>query len=97
MLQFAGRIRNRSLSLMMVTLGSRYPLVRKATATELYECLLVHELCPPEVLDQLSSILTETIWDADIQVVRPIRNQLCELFQVPVPSVKSKSQNNESR
>ncbi|KAH8868717.1 Tubulin-specific chaperone D [Schistosoma japonicum] len=72
MLQFAGRIRKRSLSLMMVTLGSRYPLVRKATATELYECLLVHELCPPEV-------------------VRPIRNQLCELFQVPVPSVKSKS------
>ncbi|KAK4474745.1 hypothetical protein MN116_001870 [Schistosoma mekongi] len=91
MLQFTGHIRKRALSFMMVTLGSRYPLVRKATATELYECLLVYELCPPEVLDQLSSILTETIWDADMQVVRPIRNRLCELFQVPVPSVKSKS------
>ncbi|CAH8673487.1 unnamed protein product [Schistosoma rodhaini] len=49
MLQFTGPVRKRSLSLMMIILGSRYPVIRKATATELYE-------------DQVSSILTETIW-----------------------------------
>ncbi|CAH8678419.1 unnamed protein product [Schistosoma rodhaini] len=96
MLQFTGSVRKRSLSLMMIILGSRYPVIRKATATELYEGLLVYELCPSEVLDQVSSILTETIWEGDIEAVRPIRNQLCELFQVPVPRATSKTQNHTS-
>lgn len=96
MLQFTGSVRKRSLSLMMIILGSRYPIIRKATATELYEGLLVYELCPSELLDQVSSILTETIWEGDIEAVRPIRNQLCELFQVPVPRATSKTQNHTS-
>ncbi|RTG85676.1 tubulin-specific chaperone D [Schistosoma bovis] len=96
MLQFTGPVRKRSLSLMMVMLGSRYPIIRKTTATELYEGLLVYELCSSELLDQVSSILTETIWEGDIEVVRPIRNQLCELFQVPVPRIASNTQNHTS-
>uniref|UniRef100_A0A095A0C1 Tubulin-specific chaperone D n=1 Tax=Schistosoma haematobium TaxID=6185 RepID=A0A095A0C1_SCHHA len=96
MLQFTGPVRKRSLSLMMVMLGSRYPIIRKITATELYEGLLVYELCSSELLDQVSSILTETIWEGDVEVVRPIRNQLCELFQVPVPRIASNTQNHTS-
>ncbi|CAI2736224.1 unnamed protein product [Schistosoma spindalis] len=96
MLQFTGPVRKRSLSLMMVMLGSRYPIIRKATASELYEGLLVYDLCPSELLDQVSSILTETIWEGDIEIVRPIRNQLCQLFQVPVPRITSKTQNHTS-
>ncbi|CAH8582722.1 unnamed protein product [Schistosoma turkestanicum] len=92
MLQFTGPVQKRSLSLLMVTLGSRYPIIRKATATELYECLLVHELCASELVDQVSSILTETIWEGDLEIVKPIRNQLCEFFQVPVPRITSSNQ-----
>ncbi|VDP37404.1 unnamed protein product [Schistosoma mattheei] len=63
----------------------------------MYEGLLVYELCSSELLDQVSSILTETIWEGDIEVVRPIRNQLCELFQVPVPRITSNTQNHTSQ
>ncbi|CAH8825664.1 unnamed protein product [Trichobilharzia szidati] len=93
MLQFDGVVRRRALCLMMITLAYRYPIIRKATATELYECLLVYELCKPELSDQLSSLLTETIWESDLSTVRPIRDQICDLLQVPVPKAVSAGQN----
>ncbi|CAH8535750.1 unnamed protein product [Heterobilharzia americana] len=96
MLQFDGPVRRKALSLMMFTLGFRYPVIRKATATELYECLMVYELCKPELSHQLSSILIETIWESELEVVRPIRNQVCDLLQVPFPKVLRENQNDQT-
>ncbi|KAA0185981.1 Tubulin-specific chaperone D, partial [Fasciolopsis buskii] len=62
MLQFDGPVRKRAASLMMILLGHKYPVVRKATATKLYECLVTFDLVQQELMDRITALLTETIW-----------------------------------
>ena len=44
-----------------------------------------------ENLDVVMDLLTETQWDDDIETLRPIRNRLCELCEVPAPTVLKKN------
>ncbi|KAF5398810.1 hypothetical protein PHET_08212, partial [Paragonimus heterotremus] len=98
MLQFEGPIQKRAKYILLILLGHRYPVVRKSAATKLYECLLVYDLTEPDLLDQAVNLLTETIWESDINVVRPVRNHLCELFDsdIPMCAGSKSSQNNQS-
>ncbi|KER24447.1 hypothetical protein T265_07878 [Opisthorchis viverrini] len=85
MLQFEGTIRTRASKLLLVLLGHRYPVIRKSTATKLYECLMVYELVDPEATDEIVVLLTETIWESNLDTVRPIRNKVSELLGLPTP------------
>ncbi|VDP83480.1 unnamed protein product [Echinostoma caproni] len=85
MLQFDGPVRKRAANLMMILMAHRYPVVRKSSATKLYECLLVFDFVEPDVMDQITTLLTETIWESELTEVRPIRNTICELLGLSVP------------
>lgn len=68
-------------------LVSRFPRVRKITATKLYETLLMlTDLGSPHLdlmvqhQDEILSILSDTDWDDDIEKLKPIKNQLRQLF-----------------
>ena len=80
---------------------SRYPRVRKATAEKLYEALITNDdIFPAEAQEETEDVeeasstqsecamtlLSETQWDGkDLNDVRPIRNELCQLFGIPPP------------
>ncbi|THD25262.1 Tubulin-specific chaperone D [Fasciola hepatica] len=87
MLQFEGSARKRSASLMMILMAHKYPVIRKSAATKLYECLVMFDLVEPEVMDQVTTLLTETIWESELDEIRPIRNTICEMLGVPVPRI----------
>ncbi|GAA36522.2 tubulin-specific chaperone D [Clonorchis sinensis] len=85
MLQFEGTVRTRASKLLLVLLGHRYPVIRKSAATKLYECLIVYELVDPEATDEVVVLLTETIWESNLDTIRPIRNKVSELLGLPAP------------
>ncbi|CAH8437222.1 unnamed protein product [Dicrocoelium dendriticum] len=92
MLQFEGPIRKQTIHYLFILLGHRYPIVRKSSATKLYECLSVYELAEPDAMEKALNLLIETIWESELDVVRPIRNELCELLRCPVPTqIQSKT------
>ncbi|CAH1795099.1 unnamed protein product, partial [Owenia fusiformis] len=90
LLQFTGDIRKKTLTQLVVLLCHKYPRVRKVTANKLYESLLTYD----DVIDNQDEVmmtLSETNWDDELDVVRPIRNQLCELMSIPTPKLIKKA------
>ncbi|KAK6617706.1 hypothetical protein RUM44_005294 [Polyplax serrata] len=88
LVQVKGPISTKALSQMSVFLCHRLKAVRKGAAGKLYECLLLYGDCssvPEENLDEVMTVLSDTNWEMEQQEVRPIRNKLCELMNVPVP------------
>lgn len=91
LLQFSEDVRNKSMVQLMIFLCHAYPIVRKNTANKLYESIVTYDdIIQEEALDEVTSLLTETQWDQPIDVVRPIRNQLCDLLGVPKPTLITK-------
>lgn len=87
----AGECRRKSLNLLSVLLGHRFPRVRKATAEQLY--LRVLECgeglaTSTEDYDTAVEVLTSTIWDAeeDLKSIRAKRDQVCVCLGVSPPS-----------
>ncbi len=71
---------------LLSLLVSRFPRVRKMTATQLYETLLTLT----DVADRLAAhqddilcLLSDTDWDEDVEKLKPVRDQLKRLFQPP--------------
>jgi len=64
LLQFiAGDVHKSSLSQLMLLLCHAYPIVRKNTATKLYEAILTYPgVIPDESVDETTSLLIETLW-----------------------------------
>ena len=68
---------------MLSLLLSRFPRVRKITATKLYETLLTLTDISEELSanqDEILSLLSDTNWDEDIERLKPVRGRLKELF-----------------
>jgi hypothetical protein len=71
--------------------------VRRATASRLYEALLLYgeySVIPAENLDEVMTILNDTNWEQDIGVVKPIRNKICNLMGIPVPKTVPRAAKN---
>jgi hypothetical protein len=44
---------------------------------------------PAENLDEVMTILSDTNWEQDVDIVKPARNKLCNLMGVPIPKTVS--------
>lgn len=78
---------------LSILLCHRQAYVRRSTSTKLYESLLVYgdnSIIPEENLDEIMGLLSSTNWEDPVDVVKPIRNQLCALMGVRVPVPKKK-------
>ncbi|XP_072036691.1 tubulin-specific chaperone D-like isoform X1 [Amphiura filiformis] len=95
LIQFGGDTRKKSLTQLLIFLCHKYPKVRKTTANKLYETLLVYDdvVEEEEKQDQVLGVLSETKWDEPVETVRPLRNQLCDMMDVPRPVPKTKANN----
>ena len=71
LLQFvADDVQKSSLSQLMILLCHSYPIVRKNTATRLYETILTYPgLIPDESVDEVTSLLIETLWSVMLALV----------------------------
>jgi len=59
----AGDVQKSSQSQLMILLCHAYPIVRKTTATKLYEAILTYPgVIPDECVDEVTSLLVETLW-----------------------------------
>ncbi len=76
---------------LMIMLCHQYPIIRKTTATKLFESLMYY----PDLFErdedneECVSLLVETVWDEPIAKLRPIRNHICDLTKTPKPVLKS--------
>lgn len=93
LLQFQCKeFRKSVLSQLMVMLCHRFPVVRRTAASQLYETILTYDdLCPPDDMDLVITNLSEVEWDQPVDGLKPVRNQLCSYFDVPVPRVVKKT------
>jgi len=79
---------------LAIFLCHKFPRVRKSTAEKMYEALLTfseNNIVPESELDAVMELLSETRWDAAVDTLRPVRNQICGLAQVPAPAVIKKT------
>jgi len=92
LLQVNGEVSKRSLVQLCIFLCNRFLWVRKTTAGKLYEALLLYgedSVIPTGNLDEVMSILSDTDWEQDVDIVKPTRNKLCNLMGVPIPKTVS--------
>lgn len=90
LLQFSENLRKHSLNKLVIFLCHRMPRVRKVTANKLYEAFITYDVLPEDVADDVSDILSETDWNKPVDVLRPIRNNLCEKLGLDLPKLKEK-------
>ncbi|GAB1297210.1 Tubulin-specific chaperone D [Apodemus speciosus] len=91
MVQFSGDVRKKVLLQLFLLLGHPFPVIRKSTASQVYEMVLTYsDLVDAEVLEEVMSVLSDTAWDAGLPVVREQRNHLCDLLGVPRPQLVPK-------
>ncbi|XP_041634240.1 tubulin-specific chaperone D [Cheilinus undulatus] len=92
LIQFQGDVRKKVLSQLLMLLCHPFPVIRKTTASQMYEMLLYYDdVIDPEVLDEVTTILSDTNWESDVATVRTHRNQLCDLLGVPKPQIIAKN------
>jgi len=86
LIQFEGEVRKKALLQLMLFIGHTYPIVRKNSANKLYESVVMYsDVVEDDALERVTTLLTETLWDQPLDVVRPIRAELCGLLQIPTP------------
>lgn len=79
---------------LSIYLCHKFKYMRKQTAIRLYEALTIYGEDMDLSEEDLSSLLTElnaTDWEEPIEVLRPMRNHLCELMKVPSPVLQKKA------
>ncbi|XP_052740499.1 tubulin-specific chaperone D [Bicyclus anynana] len=95
LIQVGGVVMSRSLGQLMIYVCYADRYVRRCAAARLYEALTLYgDQCAleQEALDQVMTILAETDWEKDINELRPIRNEICDLMGIKRPVMKSKAQ-----
>ncbi|XP_075941982.1 tubulin-specific chaperone D isoform X1 [Anarhichas minor] len=91
LIQFQGDVRKKVLSQLLMLLCHSFPVIRKTTASQMYEMLLTYDdVIEPEVLDDVMTLLSDTNWEGDLSTVRTQRNQLCDWLGVPRPQAVTK-------
>ncbi|KAM9597792.1 tubulin-specific chaperone D [Trichechus inunguis] len=92
MIQFQGDVRKKVLLQLFLLLCHPFPIIRNTTASHVYEMVLTfgEEIVGAEALEEVIAVLGNTVWDAELPLVREQRNRLCDLFQVPRPQLISK-------
>ncbi|KOX68775.1 Tubulin-specific chaperone D [Melipona quadrifasciata] len=96
LLQVHGPVAKRAFCQLSIFLCHKYKCIRKVAAIRTYEALTLYgeEMDLPE--RDLIKILTElnvTDWEQSVSELRPIRNQLCNLMNVPAPILQNKIAN----
>ncbi|XP_056262068.1 tubulin-specific chaperone D isoform X2 [Pseudoliparis swirei] len=92
LIQFPGEVRKRVLSQLLMLLCHTFPVIRKTTASQMYEMLLTYDdVIDPEVLDDVMTLLSDANWESDLATIRPQRNQLCDWLGVARPQAVTKS------
>ncbi|XP_030646101.1 tubulin-specific chaperone D [Chanos chanos] len=92
MIQFQGDVRKKVLLQLLMLLCHPFPVIRKNTASQVYEMLLTYDdVIDAMVLDEVMTSLSDTNWESDMDTVRNHRNQLCDLLGVPRPTLVAKS------
>ncbi|XP_045891723.1 tubulin-specific chaperone D [Micropterus dolomieu] len=92
LIQFQGEVRKRVLAQLLMLLCHSFPVIRKTTASQMYEMLLTYDdVIDPEVLDDVMTLLSDTNWESELATVRTHRNQLCDWLGVAKPQVVTKS------
>ncbi|XP_061248410.1 tubulin-specific chaperone D isoform X5 [Bos javanicus] len=90
LVQFPGDVRRKVLLQLFLLLCHPFPVIRKNTASQVYEMVLTYDVVPTAVLDEVMAVLSSTAWDAELPVVRAQRNRLCDLLGVPRPQLVPK-------
>ncbi|KAF6097552.1 tubulin folding cofactor D [Phyllostomus discolor] len=91
MVQFPGGVRRKVLLQLLLLLCHPFPVIRKTTASQLYEMLLTYgDTVGVGVLDEVTAVLSGTAWDEELPLVRAQRNHLCDLLGVPRPQLVPK-------
>lgn len=91
MAQFPGHVRRKVLLQLLLLLCHPFPMIRKTTASQMYEMLLTYgDTVGADVLGEVLAVLSDTAWDAELSLVRGQRNRLCDLFGVPRPQLVPK-------
>uniref|UniRef100_A0A7N9AZ55 Tubulin-specific chaperone D n=1 Tax=Mastacembelus armatus TaxID=205130 RepID=A0A7N9AZ55_9TELE len=87
LIQFQGEVRKKVLSQLLMLLCHPFPMIRKTTASQMYEMLLTYDdVIDPVVLDDVMTLLS----DSDMETVRANRNQICDWLGVPRPQIVGK-------
>uniref|UniRef100_A0A3Q3IL70 Tubulin-specific chaperone D n=1 Tax=Monopterus albus TaxID=43700 RepID=A0A3Q3IL70_MONAL len=91
LIQFQGEVRKQVLSQLLMLLCNPFPVIRKTTASQMYEMLLTYDdVIDSEVLDDAMTLLSDVNWESDLTTVRVHRNQLCDWLGVPRPQLVTK-------
>ncbi|GAA6074491.1 tubulin-specific chaperone D, partial [Tachysurus ichikawai] len=91
LIQFEGDMRKKILVQLMLLLCHPFPVIRKTTAAQVYEMLLMYDdVVDAAVLDDVMTVLSDTNWESELSVVRTFRNQLCDWLGVPRPTLIAK-------
>uniref|UniRef100_A0A671T6A5 Tubulin-specific chaperone D n=1 Tax=Sinocyclocheilus anshuiensis TaxID=1608454 RepID=A0A671T6A5_9TELE len=90
MVQFKGDVREKVLVQLLMLLCHPFPVIRKMTASQVYEMLLTYDdvIDDDQVLADVMASLSDT--NCDIATVRTHRNQLCDWLGVPRPILVTK-------
>uniref|UniRef100_A0A672MDX2 Tubulin-specific chaperone D n=1 Tax=Sinocyclocheilus grahami TaxID=75366 RepID=A0A672MDX2_SINGR len=90
MVQFKGDVREKVLVQLLMLLCHPFPVIRKTTASQVYEMLLTYDdvVDDDQVLTDVMASLSDT--NCDIATVRTHRNQLCDWLGVPRPILVTK-------
>ncbi|KAI1884351.1 hypothetical protein AGOR_G00225520 [Albula goreensis] len=92
LIPFQGDVRKKVLFQLLLLLCHPFPVIRKTTASQVYEMLLTYDdVIDPSVLDDVMTKLSDTSWEEDLSVVRAHRNQLCDWLGVQRPTLVAKS------
>ncbi|KAI5607304.1 tubulin-specific chaperone D [Silurus asotus] len=91
LIQFKGDVRKKILAQLMLLLCHAFPVIRKTTAAQVYEMLLMYDdVVDAAVLDDVMTVLSDSNWESELAVVRTYRNQLCDWLGVPRPTLLTK-------
>uniref|UniRef100_A0A8C7MHI3 Tubulin-specific chaperone D n=1 Tax=Oncorhynchus kisutch TaxID=8019 RepID=A0A8C7MHI3_ONCKI len=86
LIQFQGEVRKKVLFQLLLLLCHPFPVIRKTTASQVYEMLLTYDdVIDPDVMDDVMTSLSDTNWEEDVATVRTHRNQLCDWLGVQKP------------
>ncbi|XP_041720119.2 tubulin-specific chaperone D [Coregonus clupeaformis] len=91
LIHFQGEVRKKVLFQLLLLLCHPFPVIRKTTASQVYEMLLTYDdVIDPDVMDDVMTSLSDTNWEENIATVRTHRNQLCDWLGVQKPLLVSK-------
>ncbi|KAF8795134.1 Tubulin-specific chaperone D like protein [Argiope bruennichi] len=91
LLQVSKQCQTQSLNRLVIFLCHRFPRIRKVAANKLYEAFITYDILEDEeVMDEITNLLCETDWNESLDILRPIRNNLCEKLGLEPPKLKAK-------